>query len=460
MLLNFCFVGFSFGLSLTVYYPTEYYYFKDTMKVKDPDLFYGLSWAFLCGSGVVSSLFGSYYADSTKNLRGICLVTNALNVIGNIMYVLYYSPYLVLFGQLLVGTAAARSVASVGEISRVYEAKDLTQKLSLLGVFSTFGSLLGPCTTYVFKSVNTEISGWKLNVNNMVGITMASLFFIQLIINYFTLQNVSKVYNIKTEARKNFLLEIVGDEDASIYNSSDEDKSFCKNYIIALSALFRSKQVLFLYALCLFTSYTRTTIRLLQPIKSQELLSWKEIDLSKFSIVSVCSGSIPTAIVLTLISKRVNDFFLLLFALLTNLIALVLMGIFSIIWKNYTLGYVTLYANGIIAAMSTTGYHIILRSMLAKFVPENIQTVTEAIRNASFELAYTIAGIGLKFPSNYFIQSIFGMAIILSFAIVWYLADGKTYRNIKMITLHRKISQRNIPLTIRSSLDDNDWPFL
>ena len=40
-LANCCLAAFSFGLSLTIYYPTEFYYFRDTMKVENPDIFYG-----------------------------------------------------------------------------------------------------------------------------------------------------------------------------------------------------------------------------------------------------------------------------------------------------------------------------------------------------------------------------------------------------------------------------------
>ena len=128
-LANFCLGAFAFGLSLSIYYPTEFLYFKDTMHVVNPALYYGLSWTFLAGSGIIFSFLGSYYADRTKNVRRIFLVSNVLNVLGNLMYMLYYSPYVVLCGQFLVGSAAARLVAGVGEITRIYDASELTAKV-------------------------------------------------------------------------------------------------------------------------------------------------------------------------------------------------------------------------------------------------------------------------------------------------------------------------------------------
>ena len=86
----------------------------------------------------------------TNNFREIALFTNALNVIGNIMYCIYYSPFIVLSGQFLVGTAAARMVAGVGEISRIYRSDEITQKVAFMGIFSTIGSILGLCLIFIF----------------------------------------------------------------------------------------------------------------------------------------------------------------------------------------------------------------------------------------------------------------------------------------------------------------------
>lgn len=443
MFMNYCLGAFLFGLSLTAYYPTEYYYFKDTMKVKEPDLFYGLSWAFLCGSGVITSLLGSYYADSTKNVREVCLVTNVVNIVGNILYVLYYSPYLVLFGQLLVGTAAARMVAAVGEISRVYETSDLTQNLSFLGIFSTIGSVTGPCTTYLFALVDTDVGAWKLNIGNMVGITMAILYFLQLVLNYFTLENVSKQYNLKEHESETILLENMEnekEEEEEEVGESDkkgeEQESFYKKYVKAIKVLLQSNHILFLYSLCFFASFARATITLLQPIKAVKYLSWKQTHLATFNIISTVSGAIPTAVILTLISKRVNDFYLLLFTLLTLLLALGVFGFLPWLASNQVLAYVVIYSNGILTLASTAGFHIISRSMLAKFVPDNIQTVTEAIRNALFELSYMVAGLSVKLPSSYFPEAMICMAVLIFFAIMWLLYDHKKYKQVKIISLN------------------------
>ena len=199
MFINFCVAAVAYGLSLDAYFSTEYFYLTDTVKVNNPDLYFGLSKAALCLSGAISSIIGSYYVDYTKNIREICLLENALNIAGNIMYSLYYSPYLVLFGQLLTGTTSARMTGSIGEVSRVYHADQLTKKIGILGIMAVSGSIVGPSTVFVFKYIDLSIGHWKWNIGNMIDISMTVFYLFQFVLNFLTLHNVSKEYTLKND---------------------------------------------------------------------------------------------------------------------------------------------------------------------------------------------------------------------------------------------------------------------
>lgn len=442
-LANCCLGAFSFGLSLTIYYPTEYYYFRDTMKVENPDIYYGLSWAFLCGSGILASFVGSYYADMTKNIREVGLWSNAINVVGNIMYLLYYSPYVVLFGQFLIGTAAARMVAGVGEISRIYGVDEITQKVAFMGIFSTVGSILGPCSTYLFNLVDTKIGNWRLNIGNMVGIVMGCLYLLQFLANFFTLKNLSKEYNLKREGEV-LLDKDESGEDSDISETEEiipekapvDQLSLQDKYLVALQTLLKNKEVLFLYALSFFCSYSRATIILLSPMKASYYLGWYQTNLATFNIISTFAGAIPTALALSALSKVVNDFYLLVYTVVTLLLALIFMAIFPMVSDNHTMATVLLYANGILTLMSTAGFHIMSRSMLAKFVPENIQTVTEAIRNSLFELSYLIAGLCVKLPDTYMPEFMLTVAFFMTFALAWLFVNANKFKKIEVIQIN------------------------
>lgn len=457
--INVCVGAFLFGLSLQIYQTTEYYYFKDTMKLKkDADFYYGLSWGALCGSGAIFSLFGSYYYDRTNNIVCIFIFSSLMNVLGNILYLLYYSPFIVLFGQILIGMAATRMAAGVGEISLIYEADRLTQNVSLLAIFSCLGSVLGPCSTYVFNLVNTRIGDWKLNVNNVVGVVMASLNLLYLLLNIFTLRNVSKSFNLKKESLERLLEHVNNDdecgdgEEESDVNSSDEkddvkmtekdgadadeieEMTFSEKYKFTLKALFRNRQVLFIYWLSFFTSFSRGTLIMFFPIKASYYLNYTQIDIATVGVVGIFAGAFPTAIVFSYLSKKINDFYLLLLPEITLLLAVFAMILIPYV-QSFNARVGLLYPCAVLTVSSATGFHIISRSMLAKLVPHNIQAFTDATRNILFELSFMIAGLSIKLSSLYMLEFGITVGIICIICIVWLVLHSERYKKIELVSM-------------------------
>ena len=131
MFINIALGGFTYGLSLNIYFPTEYHYLKNTVKVENPSLIFGLFQAGLFVSGAFSSIIGSYYVDLTKNFREICLLEDTLNVIGNIMYSLYYFPYLI---RARSKTAATSKMERFVIIVKGFQPLNIITKCSILDV--------------------------------------------------------------------------------------------------------------------------------------------------------------------------------------------------------------------------------------------------------------------------------------------------------------------------------------
>ena len=425
---------------MNIYFPTEYYYLKNTVKVENPRLLFGLSQAALFLSGAFLSIIGSYYVDLTKNFREICLLEDTLNVIGNIMYSLYYSPYLIISGQILIGTTSARMVSSVGEIARVYEADKLTQKLAIIGVVTVLGSVSGPSTTFLFQYVNIFIGNWKWNVGNMAGIAMTGFYLFQFFLNYFTLHNVSKEFTLK----KDHLLDKTIEDSDMEYDSEIEQLeiseinkidtiSFNKKYLIFLKAVFQNKHVVFCLAMCILLPYAMGLVQIVVPIKAEEYFNWKQTDVAKLWIVSTIIGSILTIILIILLAKFVNDFFLFLGSFISLLLCQLLMGLLSIFKDYEETAEVMLYFAMSLYLMSSSIFHILSRSILAKFVPENVQSITEGIRNALFETAAFLSGLPVTLSATYLSQSMFALAVILCASMAWYIVEEKEYRNIKVV---------------------------
>ena len=443
MFFNHCVADVAYGLSLDAYFPTEYFYLTDTVKVKDPDLYFGLSKAFLCLSGAISSIIGSYYVDYTKNIREICLLEDLLNIVGNIMYSLYFSPYLILFGQLLIGTSSARITSSIGEVSRVYEAKELTQKIGILGIMTVVGSIVGPCNAFAFQYVDFSIGSWKWNTGNMIGICMTAFYVFQFVLNYLTLHNVSKECTLKNDDTWDTNFETnyneCDDEVTQIAKVDVEDVnklSFNEKYLTALKAVFQDKHILFWLAMCFLLTYSRSLVTLVLPIKGKEHFNWKPPDIPKLYLIAMVLGSIPTLILISILTKYVNDFFLYLSSLIVLLLSLLLMGLLPIRKLHAHTTDTTkliLYCSIILKQISSGIFHILSRSMLAKFVPENVQSITEGFRNSLYELAALLFGLSVTITVNYLSETMFALVAVVCVLIALYIRHERVYQHIKVI---------------------------
>ena len=356
------------------------------------------------------------------------------------MYSLYYSPYLIVFGQLLIGTSSARVTSSVGEVSRVYEAAEITHKLGIIGIFTVAGSIIGPSTTFGFQYVKVYIGDWIWNVGNMIGISMTIFYLFQFLLNYFTLHNVSKEYTLKKEVLLDIAVETVetefDDEKRQIFDSKDYDEiSFNEKYLIALKAVFQNKHIIFWLGTCVLVTYARGLIKLVVPIKGEEYLDWKQADVASLWIIGMAIGAIPASILITILSKYINDFFLYLASFIVLILSLLLMTFLPLIKHGKRVTEITLYISVILDLMSSGIFHVLSRSMLAKFLPENVQSVTEGFRNALFELAAILSGLSIMLPAKYLSQTMSTLTLVVCALTAWYIAEEKTYRNIKVIAI-------------------------
>ena len=369
------------------------------------------------------------------------MITNVLSIIGNVMYTLYYSPYIVLFGQLIIGAGTARLVACAGEISRVYEPKQLTQKFFLISIFSTLGTVFGPSSVYLFRLIDIDLYGWRIQVGNMIGVTLVVLNIIHVILNYFTLYNVSQVHTIKKSVSETFPSkenQVLLDNDESTEKEKMDggnDLTFDELYVLSLKTIVKNKYIMFLLYLSFYTTFLRGIIHLLVPVKAAVYNDWKQTELASVILIGSCGGEVPVAVISTLLARCINNFYLYLSSIVLLLLPLLLLIIVPKgVTDTKTLFYVIVVAN----SMSSALFHVLSRSMLAKFVPENVQTIIEAIRNSLFELSYMFGGLLLRVTLSYLSESMTLFSVLLFLSMVWYLCHFKMYLNIQVIQVKSK----------------------
>ena len=107
---------------------------------------------------------------------------------------MYFSPYIILLGQFLSGTIGARNAIIEAELSRIFSKDEISHKTAITVLFTTFGSLSGPCLIFTFEYVHIGFGDWQLMIRNMPGFYMCFLSTIELFLDYFILKNVSKEF--------------------------------------------------------------------------------------------------------------------------------------------------------------------------------------------------------------------------------------------------------------------------
>ena len=326
------------------------------------------------------------------------------------MYSLYYSPYLILFGQLLIGTTSARMAGSIGEVPRIYNADQQTKKIGILGIMTLIGSIAGPSTVFVFQYVDLSIGHWKWNIGNMIGISMTVFYLFQFVLNFLTLHNVSKEYTLKndhvwdTSFETNYQICNNDAKQLKVFEAVYLDElPFNKKYLTALKSVFQDRHILFWLVMCFLVTYARNLVTLVLPIKGKEYLNWKPPDIAKLYLIALALGSIPTMILIIILTRYVNDFLLYLSSFIVSLLSLLSTGL-SPILKHHThtadTTKIILYCSIILKQISSGIFHVLPRSMLAKIVPENVQSITEGFRNSLYELAALLSGLSVCFDFN------------------------------------------------------------
>ena len=252
---------------------------------------------------------------------------------------------------------------------------------------------------------------------------MCFLSTLELFLDYFILKNVSKEFDamLPEERLKTGL-------DKHLANVTS-----IKEYMGRMKYILSNKSLRGMYVIIFIVFYSRGTMYLLQPAKFLEYIEWTQIDLAKFYIIVFLAGGLPISLALIIITKHVEDYFLLLASLCALILSTFLMIMMSHHHDTLLMSRALAYGHGITLSLNQFPFHVAARAMLVQFVPDNMRTVTDAFRHALMDCGYMLAGITLQFHQLYLTYSLTFMMILIFFCLSWILIESNRYRNIQVI---------------------------
>ena len=83
------------------------------------------------------------------------------------------------------------------------------------------------------------------------------------------------------------------------------------------------------------------------------------------------------------------------------LLALLLLGLLPMVKDYYNIARWITLVIAILLNISAFQFTVFSKSILAKFVPENIQSISEGIRNLFYQTSALLGGLTVIFPAKY-----------------------------------------------------------
>ena len=133
----------------------------------------------------------------TRNARSTVLLIKYLMIKGNVIYSLGFSPYLILVGRFIAGLGAAFDTVATGELARSYEEKQLTGLIALCNIGESFGFVIAPGLSTIFRNFNVKVGSWQISYKNAGPLVIAILFAVIQFAAAFGAHDLLKEYDLK-----------------------------------------------------------------------------------------------------------------------------------------------------------------------------------------------------------------------------------------------------------------------
>ena len=395
--------SFLLGVEYSLTFTYLYLYLKDVLKTDKAIFFYSaISTVFLLSMIVASLVFGKLF-DKFRNLRQMFIFSNVMIFIGNLLYCIPLSPWLLFFGRLLAGIGGASRPIMSGEIVRCYTGKDIVTQLLRLGMAFGIGFIAGPGMNFFFLKADFMFLGIHFTYINSAVLMLVFVALAQFLASIFFVSDLSKEYDPKGEAEKNDSEKIDSDppKDESstklsdtknmddnekqpllqsgsiLYQSTGDARPNMWNFFKSLA---KHKKIAVIFMFSGFYFFMDCLYDIWQPIAFVQFIGWGnfEINLVNFGY-GICS--IIFFIILYFVSpSQMGVLYLTKVTMVENM---ALVSIFMV-WKLYNasfelnVGMSVLYC--FFFAMTILMEEVFLINALAQLVSTDKQSFAEGVR--------------------------------------------------------------------------------
>uniref|UniRef100_A0A3B5L260 Major facilitator superfamily (MFS) profile domain-containing protein n=1 Tax=Xiphophorus couchianus TaxID=32473 RepID=A0A3B5L260_9TELE len=176
--LTFSTIGLIFlfsGVEYAVILPTIWRYLQ---TLEAPPYFLGLALSAFSLSGLLSGPLFGYWSDRTQTTKKIILLCNIFEIIGNFMYFMGYSKWLLLSSRLLAGIGTGAGSSIFGFLTRSTASEDRATVFAAVMACRQAGLLIGPAFNIFLRLCDFHIGPFIVNKYTAPGLFMFLLWML------------------------------------------------------------------------------------------------------------------------------------------------------------------------------------------------------------------------------------------------------------------------------------------
>ncbi|XP_032427162.1 uncharacterized protein mfsd8l1 [Xiphophorus hellerii] len=176
--LTFSTIGLIFlfsGVEYAVILPTIWRYLQ---TLEAPPYFLGLALSAFSLSGLLSGPLFGYWSDRTQTTKKIILLCNLFEIIGNFMYFMGYSKWLLLSSRLLAGIGTGAGSSIFGFLTRSTASEDRATVFAAVMACRQAGLLIGPAFNIFLRLCDFHIGPFIVNKYTAPGLFMFLLWML------------------------------------------------------------------------------------------------------------------------------------------------------------------------------------------------------------------------------------------------------------------------------------------
>ena len=200
----FFFINFALGIEFSLTFATLFVYLKGFLKnTNHLNAFYsGISGIYIL-STIISSIVVGKIFDKTRQTRLIFCVITALVSLGNVLYTIPISPWLLFFGRVLSGLGGSMRPIIVSELTRSFPPDQVIPQMTAVACAIILGYTVGPCINLAFVRADFWFLGVHIKYGNGASLVSCFIYILTFFVCLFYVSDLSRDFDLK-EALKDY----------------------------------------------------------------------------------------------------------------------------------------------------------------------------------------------------------------------------------------------------------------